>query len=208
MRTYLYGKCFLESMKSTLTLVISLFWQGVLLLLLPLVKGWLKISLFALFWVATFVTLVMVIRRPRWGSEEWLVFGSFATTMIIAVLFSSGTLMFPQKSVGAVSLLLFVSAYVVSVSLNKQSKKGRSQDPTLQDKISKDRPLRTRSSRKKNVRTVEKLLPEHLFYAIPGTAKYHRRQCRMLRDRDDLEAYPSEELARASGKSRCKLCFP
>ncbi len=91
--------------KTLMVLMQAFFLGGVLL------KGGLTKSIFfALFWVFTIATLIILIRKKEWSSSEWIGFGAFATSTITGVLLSLRILYDPTGVGVPVIGLLLVTA--------------------------------------------------------------------------------------------------
>lgn len=136
---------------------------------------------FGLFWVATLTTLLAILSCKRWYATEWIAFGAFSSAMITAVLLSSKALVDTMGVSVPVLGLLFIAA-IIAVIPDKKRVHKRQRVPAQQ------------------------MLP-NAFYVIPGSAKYHRKNCRMLNGRQELQAFMTEKEVRALGKSRCNICF-
>ena len=147
--------------------------------------GVLRMVLFGLFWVASLATLLSLLNRPRWGGTEWIGFGAFSSAMITAVLLSSASL---SDTVGVVVPVLGLLLVSSIISL-----------------IPEPRPVREQRSKKGRV-PAQRMLPD-VFYAIPGSGKFHRKGCRMLKGRQDVQAFLTEDEARKAGKEPCGICF-
>ncbi|MBD3208871.1 hypothetical protein GF367_00440 [Candidatus Woesearchaeota archaeon] len=95
-----------ERLALTTTLLCQAFFLGLVITTAALARSlW-----FALFWVSTIATLVLVMAKKRWTSTAWLAFGSFSTALITGVLLSLHIL---HDAIGvgvSVMGLLFIAA--------------------------------------------------------------------------------------------------
>ncbi|MBN1275674.1 hypothetical protein JXA12_05290 [Candidatus Woesearchaeota archaeon] len=163
-------------MRTSRSLPLTLVAQLLFLGLVLTTTGPAKMAVFALFWLTTIATLFVLVNREWWRETSWIAFGALCASLIVGVLLSTHALEDPV-GVGVSVMGLLLVAAALSVLPTRRKRRTKPQ----------------------------RGLPD-IFYSIPGSEKYHRKGCRMLTDRDDLEGYASEAEARRAGKTPCRLC--